>query len=109
LHKQPCSGVINYRRIRKAADIRFAIEPFDGQDIRRFTVQETQVEIGRAPLSFALYRWKIEFCDFAKAIRFGAMRARNKSSTHLRVVPSRLNPETERLFRFDVSRREILH
>ena len=75
----------------------------------RNTITRRPTPFQQTSLSFALCWWRIELCDFTKAVRFGVMRAGNKRSTHLRAVPSRLHPKTVRLFHFDVSRREILH
>src|ERR1700756_4962679 len=47
-------------------------------------------------------------CSFAKAIGFGSMRPRNERSAHFCTVPARHDTEPERLFCFDMTRREIL-
>ena len=52
---------------------------------------------------------RIDLGDPAKAIGFGLMRPRNKCSAHFCAVPARYDTEPERLFRFDVTRRKILH
>jgi hypothetical protein len=59
--------------------------------------------------SWTLYWRRIDLCDSAKAIGFGLMRPRNKCSAHFCAVPARYDTEPERLFRFDVTRRKILH
>src|ERR1700757_719618 len=54
-------------------------------------------------------RLGIHLCNFAKAIGFGSMRPRNERSAHFCTIPARHDTEPERLFCFDVTRREILH
>src|SRR2546429_8205131 len=55
------------------------------------------------------YRWRIDFCDPAQAVRFGRMRARDEGSADLGRVPAGLDAEAKRFFRHDVTRRQILH
>src|SRR6185312_5977833 len=45
----------------------------------------------------------------AKAVGFGVMRTRDKRPAHLCAVPTGYDTEPKRFFRFDVTRRKVLH
>src|SRR6185295_16094504 len=57
----------------------------------------------------ALGRRRVELQDFSTAIRLGGMRAGDEGAADLGAVPAGLHAETQRLFGFDMTRREILH
>jgi hypothetical protein len=55
------------------------------------------------------FRLRIDLFDPAKAIGFGIVRPGDERSAHFRAVPAGHDAKPKRLFRFDVTRREILH
>jgi hypothetical protein len=55
------------------------------------------------------FRLRINLFDSAKAVGFGIVRTGNEGSAHLRAVPAGYDAKPKRLFRFDVTWREILH
>jgi hypothetical protein len=54
-------------------------------------------------------RRRIDFCDLAKAVGLGIMRAGDKSSTHFCTVPAGDDAKPKRLLSLDVTRRKIGH
>src|ERR1700709_1434727 len=58
---------------------------------------------------FALGRRRVELQDSSTAIGLGGMRAGDEGAADLGAVPAGLHAETQRLFGFDMTRREILH
>jgi hypothetical protein len=64
--------------------------------------------LDRPPLH-GLCRRRIDLGDLEKAIGFGVVRSGDERTAHFGAVPSGHDAKPERLFCFDVARREILH
>jgi hypothetical protein len=59
--------------------------------------------------SFDLYRRRIDFRDPAKAIGLRIVRPGDERPAYFRAVPAGYDAKPKRLFRLDVTRREILY